>query len=130
MWVDLTPGLTAHTVHVVTDADTASSLGSGDVAVLATPRLLAWFEAATTQALAGRLEPELTTVGAQVELLHLAPSVVGGLISVTATLSAVVGRRLTFDCRAADVTGSAVSTAEVVRVVVVRADFPGGPLDA
>ena len=31
----------------VTDEDTARALGSGDVEVLATPRLLAWCEATT-----------------------------------------------------------------------------------
>ena len=29
----------------VTDADTAIAVGSGDVAVLATPRLIAWMDA-------------------------------------------------------------------------------------
>jgi predicted thioesterase len=36
----------------VTDADTATALGSGDVPVLATPRLIAWMEAATVQSVA------------------------------------------------------------------------------
>jgi fluoroacetyl-CoA thioesterase len=35
--------------HEVTDADTAAALGSGDVPVLATPRLIAWMEAATVR---------------------------------------------------------------------------------
>jgi len=34
----------------VTDLDTAQALGSGDVPVLATPRLVAWAEAATVAA--------------------------------------------------------------------------------
>lgn len=33
----------------VTENDTATMLGSGDVPVLATPRLIAWMEAATTR---------------------------------------------------------------------------------
>ena len=35
--------------HEVTDIDTAVALGSGDVPVLATPRLIAWMEAATVR---------------------------------------------------------------------------------
>ncbi|WP_433454941.1 hypothetical protein ACQPXS_43195 [Streptomyces sp. CA-142005] len=38
--------------HEVTDADTAVRVGSGDVPVLATPRLIAWMEAATVRAAA------------------------------------------------------------------------------
>ena len=39
--------------YEVTDADTAARVGSGDVPVLATPRLIAWLEAATVQAVDG-----------------------------------------------------------------------------
>ena len=49
--------------HEVTDADTAAALGSGDVPVLGTPRLIAWMEAATVQAAAASLNPGQTTVG-------------------------------------------------------------------
>ena len=41
--------------HEVTDTDTAAALGSGDVPVLATPRLIAWMEAATVRAAAALL---------------------------------------------------------------------------
>ena len=42
-------------MHVVSVDDTARALGSGDLEVLGTPRLLAWCEAATLAALAGAL---------------------------------------------------------------------------
>ena len=58
--------------HVVTQADTAIALGSGDVPVLATPRLLAWVEAATVTALAEQLDEDESTVGTLVELDHAA----------------------------------------------------------
>lgn len=81
---------------VVTDADTAQALGSGDVQVLGTPRLLAWLERATCVAVQGYVDADWTTVGAHVELDHLAPSTVGESITCAAEITAVDGRRLTF----------------------------------
>ncbi len=80
----------------VTEADTAQSLGSGDVAVLGTPRVLALAEAATIAALVPSLAPELTTVGVRAEIDHLAPTVVGRFVTATAELIDVEERRLTF----------------------------------
>ena len=48
----LAPDLTASVTLTVTDADTAQTLGSGDVPVLGTPRVLAIAEAATVAATA------------------------------------------------------------------------------
>ena len=45
----LAVGLRATVRHVVTEADTAIQAGSGDVPVLATPRLLALAEAASAR---------------------------------------------------------------------------------
>jgi fluoroacetyl-CoA thioesterase len=44
-------GARGELVAVVTDDDTATALGSGSLPVLATPRLLAWCEAACCLAL-------------------------------------------------------------------------------
>jgi len=54
--------------HEVTDADTAAALGSGDVPVLGTPRLVAWLEAATVRAAVGLLKPGQTTVGTAIRI--------------------------------------------------------------
>ena len=85
----LEPGLSASVALTVTDADTAQSLGSGDVPVLATPRLVALAEAATVRATARHLPPGATTVGTLVSLSHLAPTAVGRTVTVNAELSTV-----------------------------------------
>ena len=54
--------------HEVTDADTAAALGSGDVRVLATPRLITWMEAATVRAAAAILVTGQTTVGTAIRI--------------------------------------------------------------
>ena len=107
----------------VTERDTAAALGSGDVAVLATPRLLAWCEAATCAAVADRLEVGRTSVGTAVRLEHLLATGVGGRISVTATLQHADGRLFRFAVTAVDGAGRAVATGDVTRVVVDRDRF-------
>ncbi len=52
---------------VVGDADTSIAMGSGEVAVLATPRIVALCEEATCAALVGRLGPGMTSVGMRVQ---------------------------------------------------------------
>lgn len=81
---------------VVGDADTAITAGSGDVPVLATPRLLALAEAATVAAIAPHLAAGMTSVGTSVSLEHRRASAVGAEVLVEAELTAVEGRRLVF----------------------------------
>lgn len=110
----------------VTDADTAAALGSGDVAVLGTPRLLAWLEAATVRAAAPVLEPGQTSVGTAVRLRHRRPSSVGDTVEVSAGPPGRDGSRLTFRVRAVDGSGELVADGEVDRVVVDRERFAPG----
>jgi fluoroacetyl-CoA thioesterase len=104
--------------EVVTDADTAVALGSGGLPVLATPRLLAWCEAATCRALDGRLPAGSSSVGTSVRLEHLAPSAVGEQVTVVALVATVDGRRIGFDVEATDAAGTVVGRGTVERVVV------------
>jgi fluoroacetyl-CoA thioesterase len=93
----LVPGLRA-SVHVtVGQADTAQAFGSGDVPVLATPRLLALAEAAAVAAVAPHIAPGFTTVGTAASLEHRRASLPGAGIVVEAELVEVDGTRLAFN---------------------------------
>jgi fluoroacetyl-CoA thioesterase len=92
----LAAGLRATVRAVVTGADTAEAMGSGNLPVLATPRLLALAEAATVAAVAPQLADGLTTVGTAVSLEHRKASPLGAEIVVEAELTEVDGRRLVF----------------------------------
>ncbi|GAA3980611.1 thioesterase family protein [Thermobifida alba] len=118
-------GLTGTAELTVTDADTAAALGSGDVPVLGTPRVLALAEAATVAALAGRLDAGRTTVGTEVRLAHTAPTPVGARVVATAHLVRVEGRRLAFEV-AVTQEGRQVAVGTVERVVVHRERFLAG----
>lgn len=115
-------GSSASVDHTVTDADTALTIGSGDVPVLATPRLVALFERASVAAIGDQLGDDQTSVGMRVQVDHLAPTAVGDTISAEATLEKVEGRRLIFTVAARDHRGL-VGAGKVTRVVVDRAHF-------
>lgn len=115
--VPLQPGLAANVVHEVVDGDTALALGSGDVLVLGTPRLIALCEEASVRAVAGQVPTGHTTVGMRVQLDHLAPTGVGGHVTAEARLDKVEGRRLTFSVSASDERGL-IAAGKVTRVVV------------
>ncbi|MGH2724117.1 MAG: thioesterase family protein [Actinomycetota bacterium] len=116
------PGLTETARYMVTEDMTASDLGSGEVSLLGTPAVLALVERSAVAAVAAVLEPGTTTVGARVELDHVAPSLVGATVSVTTRLVAVDERRLTFSFEVSDA-GGIVATGTHLRVVVDRDRF-------
>jgi predicted thioesterase len=103
----------------VTDDDTASTLGSGSLPVLGTPRLLAWCEAATCAAIAPALGEAETSVGTRVALEHTRASRVGTRVEVTASPVFRDGRlhRFSVSAREPD-QGRVVGGGEVTRVVV------------
>ena len=121
--MSLRPGLTASASFDVTDADTAIALGSGLVPVLATPRLLAWCEAVTVQAVEPGLDEGRTSVGSRVQLDHLRATPVGGRVTVNAQLIHADGRLLTFEVTALDESVAVVAHGQITRVVVDRERF-------
>jgi len=122
----VTVGLRATVRAAVTEADTATAMGSGDVPVLATPRLLALAEAAAYAAVAPQLADGLTTVGTSVSLEHRRASPLGTELVVEAELTEVDGSRLVFGfiARVGGTDDDVVLGAGTVeRVVLDRARF-------
>ncbi len=85
--------------------------------MLATPRVLAWCEAATCAVEVPGAEGR-TSVGTRVRLDHLAASAVGAEVTVTATLESQDGRLLKFAVQAQDVGERLLATGEITRVLV------------
>ncbi len=113
----------ARLTFTVMAGDTALALGSGEVEVLGTPRLVAWIEAATLAEAAPLLEVGQTTVGSRVTVEHARPSAVGAEVSVEAELTRQDGRELVFAVRATDGAGRQIASGTVSRVVVDRQRF-------
>ena len=106
----------------VGDEDTAIAVGSGDVAVLATPCLVAVCEQATVVAVTDMLGSGETSVGIRVDIEHLAASAVGATVIATAEIRSVDGNSVTCGVEAHE--GSKlVGRGTVVRLRVERDRF-------
>ena len=118
----LEQGLSARSIATVTADNTAASMGSGDLPVFATPAMVALMENAAMQAVAGKLPEGATTVGAEMNVTHIKPSGLGAAVTATAVLTAVEGRKLTFNVGARDAEGM-IGEGVHIRYVVDRARF-------
>jgi fluoroacetyl-CoA thioesterase len=86
---------------------TADRWGNAGVMVLATPHLVGLLEATSVRAIADRLEPGQSTVGTHIDLRHLKATPVGDTVTLSAEVTAIDGRRVTFHVKAEDSTGVA-----------------------
>ena len=111
------PGARAEIKLTVGEDDTAIAMHSGDVPVLATPRVVALVEEASVAAVDGHLPAGRTTVGMRVQLDHLQPTAVGSTVAAEAVLEKVEGRRLLFTVSVRDHRGL-VACGKVTRVIV------------
>ncbi|HEX4432375.1 MAG TPA: hotdog domain-containing protein [Frankiaceae bacterium] len=123
----LETGMSGVCSAVVGPQDTCKSVGTGDLDVLATPKVLAMLECAALDALGDVLAPELTTVGVRVQIEHLLPMGIGESIRATASLLTVRGRRLTFAVRLYDSEERVIGVGRLTRAVVERATFGARP---
>ena len=107
----------------VTEADLATTLGTGDVPVLATSRLVTWMEATTVQAAAPFLAAGKTSVGTAVRIKHRRATPLGGSVDIIAEPSAPAEGRLTFSLQTFDDSGEPVGAGEIDRAIVDREPF-------
>ena len=91
--------------EIVDNSKTAAAMGSGSLAVYATPALVALMEHAACEAIAADLEEGVTTVGTRMNVSHLAATPVGMEVRAEAVLTAQEGREYTFAIEAYDACG-------------------------
>ena len=115
-------GLKYESRTVVSAANTAAILGSGDMDVFATPAMVALMENAAMLAVRDHLPEGSATVGTQISTSHLKASPLGASITASAELIEVDGRRLTFTVKAWDEKGT-IGEGTHTRFVVDRERF-------
>ncbi len=118
----LTEGLTYTSKLTVQESDTALQQGSGDMMVLATPRMMALMENAAMLCVANELPEGSTTVGGHIASSHLRPSKVGAEVTATATLTKVDGKKLYFDIKA-EMAGIIIGEGTHLRFIVDKEKF-------
>ena len=81
---------------------TAEKSGNKGVDVLSTPILLQLIEQAAVECLSPTLAPDQISLGAYIELTHLAPTPVGFIVRTEVEVIGVDGRRINFAVAAFD----------------------------
>ncbi len=115
-------GLKHVSTMTVSAANTALTMGSGDMEVFATPAMVALMENAAMKAVASHLPEGSTTVGAMMETSHIKPSALGETVTAEAVLEEIDGRKLTFKVTAADSKGT-IGEGKHIRYIVDRERF-------
>ena len=98
----IVPGLIGQIEMVVHEENTARYLGSGNVAVLATPEMIRLMEKAAVAAVDHLLPDGYRTVGVELNVRHLAATPVGMRVRAQAELTDTEGHKLTFRVEAFD----------------------------
>jgi fluoroacetyl-CoA thioesterase len=96
------PGLTGTAALVVGLEDTAPRVGSGRIAVLATPVMINLIEAAALAAVEQLLPAGHQSLGIHLDVRHFAATPVGLRVIATAEVTSVEGRAITFRVQARD----------------------------
>lgn len=122
MLEDIKPGMVGEADETVSTAKTASYFASGLVAAYGTPALVALMENASVEAIQQYLGPGQTSVGTEVNIKHLAATPVGMHVHARSTVTAVDGRRISFQVEAWD-DREKVGEGTHTRVVVDQARF-------
>jgi len=101
----LTVGIKGKEEVLVSEANSAKTLGSGTLDVFATPAMIALMEKTAWMSVAPHLEEGWGTVGILLQVTHDAPTPFGMNVWCESELVEIDGRRLVFDLAAYDEKG-------------------------
>ena len=96
------PGLAGSASLIVAPEHTAPRVGSGRIAVLATPVMINLIEAAALGAMEHLLPAGHQSLGIRLDVRHFAATPVGLRVTATAEVTAVEGRSIAFRVEARD----------------------------
>ena len=112
----LRPGLTL-TKRITVDRDRTISFMGEEARVYATPRLVSDMEFTCRNLLFEHCDAAEDSVGAEIALKHMAATLEGSTVEITARIVAVEGRKVVFDIAAKDEI-EAISVGTHTRVIV------------
>lgn len=116
------PGKIREEIFTVGATNLASHVGSGSVSVLSTPSMIGFMEATALHLLAEHLPAGFSSVGIHVNVSHLAPSLPGAAIRVSAEVQSLEGSLVEFAVQAWDA-GELVGEGTHRRAIIEEARF-------
>ena len=116
------PGMYKEETFLVEESHIAAHVGSGSSRVLATPWMIAYMERVAHRLLADHLPEGYSSVGALVNIRHLAPTPVGCAVRVRGQVIEVDGLRVNFSVQAWDEIEQ-IGEGQHQRVVIDQARF-------
>ena len=115
-------GLKISKEFTVDEEDTARSIGSGTLEVLATPRIVQLVENLCVILLKDEMDKITTTVGSKFDINHISPTFLKRTFKIEVTLSKVEDKKLTFTFKATDQAGE-IANGTHIRYIVDTGRF-------
>ena len=110
-------GMTGSAETLVERADTAQEVGSGSLLVYATPCMVALMEGAACESIAPFLADGESSVGTMMNVSHTSATPVGMEVRAESVVTAIDGRKITFEIVAYDECGQ-IGRAVHERVII------------
>lgn len=123
MEVNIKTGLAFSQTITVTDKDSAKSLGSGGLNVFGTPAMIAFMENTALIMVREFLPEGCDTVGIEINAKHMKASPIGAKITFDAVVTAIDGRKISYEIKATDEHGDVIGTCTHDRFVVDTVKF-------
>ena len=109
--------------YTVTENNTAKFMGSGDLDVLATPSLVAFMENAAKNYLNSFLTEDLGSGGSNININHIAPTLVDKKIIITGKITQVIKDKIIIFSLEAFENDKKIGDAEHTRVIINNEKF-------
>lgn len=109
--------------YLVQENNTAKNMGSGDLDVLATPSLVAFMENAAKEYLNTFLPEELGSVGSNININHIAPTLVGKEITVQGKITEIIKEKIIIFSLEAYEQDKKIGDASHTRVIINNEKF-------
>lgn len=109
--------------YTVTENNTAKFMGSGDLDVLATPSLVAFMENAAKNYLNSFLTEDLGSVGSNININHIAPTLVGKKITIQGEIIQIIKEKIIIFSLEAFENDKKIGDAEHTRVIINNEKF-------
>ena len=107
----------------VTENNTAKFMGSGDLDVLATPSLVAFMENAAKNYLNTFLTEDLGSVGSNININHIAPTLVDKEITINGEITKIIKEKIIIFSLEAYENDKKIGDAEHTRVIINNKKF-------